>query len=105
MKAIVVVIRMTKMTWRRDRVKKLLANTSVRWFNRYLPLLWDEEAMESDLGSDYIVEELLDETKKELRRWEHHLGFDKKELIEPEWEPDWEPDWDYEWEETEPPII
>ena len=65
----------------KGRVHQLLANTSVRWFNRYLPLLWDEEAMESDLGSDYIVEELLDETKKELRRWEHHLGFDKEDLL------------------------
>ena len=89
MKAIVidkdVVTRMTKMTWRKNWVNKLLADASDRWENRYKNLLWDEEAMESDLGSDYIVEELLDETKKELRRWEHHLGFDKKEVIEPDW--------------------
>ena len=90
MKAIVInkegVTRMTNthMTLGKGRVRQLLTNASVRWFNRYLPLLWDEEAMESDLGSDYIVEELLDETKKELRRWEHHLGFDKEKVIEPD---------------------
>ena len=88
MKAIIInkelVTRMPKLTWKKDRVLQLLANASVRWRNRYFNLLWDEEAMESDLGSDYIVEELLDETKKELRRWEHHLGFDKGKVIEPD---------------------
>ena len=80
-----VVTSMTKVTLQKGLVHQLLANTSVRWFNRYLPLLWDEEAMESDLGSDYIVEELLDETQKELRRWEHHLGFDEEDVIDPYW--------------------
>ena len=79
-----VVTRMTKVTLQKGLVHQLLANASVRWRNRYFNLLWDEEEMEEDLGSDYIVEELLDETKKELRRWEHHLGFDKKEVIEPD---------------------
>ncbi len=31
------------------------------------------------------VEELLDETKKELHALERHLGFDKEEVGEPEW--------------------
>ena len=87
MKAIVfdkeVVTRMAKMTWPKDRVIQLLANTSVRWRNRYFNLLWDEEAMESDLGSDYIVEELLEEVHKERIRLEHLLGFDKEKLVEP----------------------
>ena len=85
MKAIVinkeVVTSMTKMTWKKDRVKKLLANASVRWRNRYFNLLWDEEAMEEDLGSDYIVEELLEEVHKERIRLEHLLGFDKETVI------------------------
>ena len=88
MKAIIlnkeVVTRMTKMTWRKNWVKKLLANTSVRWRNRYFNLLWDEEAMEEDLGSDYIVEELLEEVHKERIRLEHLLGFDKGKVIEPD---------------------
>ncbi len=83
MKAIVInVNQMTKMTWGKSRVRKLLDKTSVRWFNRYLALLWDEERMESDLGSDYITEELLKEVKMELRRMEHHLGLDKIEKPE-----------------------
>ncbi len=83
MKAIVInVNQMTKMTWGKSRVRKLLDKTSVRWFNRYLALLWDEERMESDLGSDYITEELLKEVKMELRRMEHHLVLDKIEKPE-----------------------
>ncbi len=90
MKAIVlnkeVVTRMTNthMTLGKGRVRQLLANTSVRWFNRYFHLLWDEEAMEEDLGSDYIVEELLEEVRKERIRLEHLLGFDKEKVIEPD---------------------
>ena len=79
-----VVTSMTKVTLQKGLVHQLLANTSVRWFNRYLPLLWDEEAMESDLGSDYIVEELLEEVHKERIRLEHLLGFDKEKVIEPD---------------------
>ena len=49
MKSIIInkelVTRMPKLTWKKDRVRRLLVKTSVRWFNRYLPLLWDEEAM------------------------------------------------------------
>ena len=101
MKAIVLVTRMPKMTWGRDRVKNLLANARRRWFTYYIHLLWYKEAMEKDLGSAYIVEEVLDETKRKLRRLERLLGLNKKEVIEP----DWEPDWDYKWEEPEPPII
>ena len=88
MKAIVlnkeVVTRMTKMTWRKDSVRQLLANAGARQFNRYLHLLWDEEAMEEDLGSDYIVEEPLEEVRKERIRLEHLLGFDKEKVIEPD---------------------
>ena len=88
MKAIVlnkeVVTRMTKITWGKDRVLQLLANAAARQFNRYLHLLWDEEAMEEDLGSDYIVEELLEEVRKERIRLEHLLGFDKEKVIEPD---------------------
>ena len=40
-----VVTSMTKVTLQKGLVHQLLVNTSVRWFNRYLPLLWDEEAM------------------------------------------------------------
>ena len=88
MKAIIlnkeIVTRMTKMTWRKDSVRQLLANTSVRWRNRYFNLLNDEEAMEENLGSDYIVEELLEEVHKERIRLEHLLGFDKEKVIEPD---------------------
>ena len=76
----------TRMTWRKGWVLQLLEDTSERWYNRYTNLLWDVEIMESDLGSDYIVEELLDETKKELHALEHHLGFDKVAEEEPEWD-------------------
>ena len=88
MKAIIlnkeIVTRMTKMTWRKDSVRQLLANTSVRWRNRYFNLLNDEEAMEENLGSDYIVEELLEEVHKERIRLEHLLRFDKEKVIEPD---------------------
>ena len=88
MKAIVinkeVVTRMTKITWRKDRVLQLLANIQNRLYQRINILLWDEEAMEEDLGSDYIVEELLEEVRKERIRLEHLLGFDKEEVIEPD---------------------
>ena len=88
MKAIVlnkeVVTRMVKMTWRKDSVRQLLANIQNRWYKRFNLLLWDEEAMEEDLGSDYIVEELLEEVRKERILIENLLGFDKEEVIEPD---------------------
>ena len=95
-----VVTRMTKTTWGRDRVKKLLANAWRRWFVDYIHLLWTVKALEKNLGSDDI-EDFLVKTKRKLRRLERLLGLDKKEVVEP----DWEPYWDYEWEEPEPPII
>ena len=76
----------TRMTLGKGRVLSLLANARRRWLVDYIHTLWYVEAMEKDLGSDYIVEEVLDETKKKLHRLEHHLGFDKKEMIEPDWE-------------------
>ena len=96
MKAIVLVTRMPKVTWGRERVRSLLANARSRQFCYYLHLLWYKEEKEKDLGSESIAEDLLGETKKKLHRLERLLGLDKKEVIEPG---------DYEWEEPEPPII
>ena len=81
-----VVTRMTNthMTLGKWRVRQLLANIQNRLYQRINILLWDEEAMESDLGSDYIVEELLEEVHKERIRLEHLLGFDKEKVVEPD---------------------
>ena len=88
MKAIVldkeVVTRMTKMTWRKDSVRQLLANVRKAWFYNYIELTLTINKLESDLGSDYIVEEPLEEVRKERIRLEHLLGFDKEKVIEPD---------------------